>query len=300
MNIRLASLVLALAPAAAFAQHSAPAPDPIAAANAAARAEYAHARSAMFARVGPVIVVYEGDKVVLLRNGARTEKRFVAPSDADLKGIAHVPLGLFTALDALGDGTVSAERLDALANLRRAVAAARPALDGRGFTAATLDRQRRILDASLELVDATISRKQARRADARAFARRMAPLVLANVAEAARAQIDGLHAVVSAWRRELTADEWRALRVVVIGVHMARDEELATQYFLRLLGEPTEGRRVVYAEGLWDEARALDLLATHMIDGSVGAAFFGEDLRMHRDVLGDAAKGYLDELGVEP
>jgi hypothetical protein len=302
MNIRLTRLVLALAlvPAPASAQNPAPAPDPIAAANAAARAEYARARSAMLAHVGPVIVVYEGDKVALLRNGARAEKRFVAPSDADLKGVAHVPLGLFTALDTLGDGPVAAERLAALAHLRDTVAAARSALDGRGFAAATLDRQRRILDASLELVDTTISRKQARRADALAFARRMAPLVLANVTEAARAQIDGLHAVVSAWRREMTADEWRALRVVVIGVHMARDEELATQYFLRLLGEPAEGRRVVYAEGLWDESRALDLLGTHMIDGRVGAAFFGEDLRMHRDVLGDAAKAYLDELGVEP
>jgi hypothetical protein len=302
MNVRLTyvALALALSPAAAFAQKPAPAPDPIAAANAAARAEYARARAEMLARVGPVIVVYEGDKVVLLRSGARTEKRFVPPSDADLKGVAHVPLGLFAALDALGDGPVAPERLDALSRLRDAVAAARAALAGRGFAPATLERQHRILDASLDLLDATISRKQTSRADARAFARRMAPLVLANVAEAARAQVDGLHAVVSEWRREMTDDEWRALRVVVVGVHMARDGELATAYFLRLLGEPAEGRRVVYAEGLWDEARALDLLATHMIDGSVGAAFFGEDLRMHRDVLGDAAKAYLDEIGVGP
>lgn len=302
MNIRLSRIVLALAlvPTVALAQKPAPAPDPIAAANTVARAEYARARSAMLAHVGPVIVVYEGDKAVLLRNGARTEKRFVVPSDADLKGVAHVSLGLFTMLDALGDGPVEAERLAALSHMRAAIVAARSALDGRGFAAATLDRQRRILDASLEVVDTTVGRKEARRADALAFARRMAPLVLANVAEAARAQIDGLHAVVSAWRREMTADEWRALRVVVIGVHMARDEELATQYFLRLLGEPAEGRRVVYAEGLWEEARALEMLATHMIDGSVGSAFFGQDLRMHRDVLGDAAEAYLDELGIEP
>ena len=126
------------------------------------------------------------------------------------------------------------------------------------------------------------------------------PLVLANVAEAARAQLDGLHAAVSAWRREMTDDEWRTLHVVVIGVHMAREDELATQYFLRLLGEAEEGRRVVYTEGLWDEQRVLDLLGTHVVDGSVGAAFFGSAMRMHRDVLGDAARVYLDELAVEP
>src|SRR5256885_2131277 len=119
-------------------------------------------------------------------------------------------------------------------------------------------------------------------------------------ATAARAKSAGLHAAASAWRREMSADEWRALHVVVIGVHMARDEELATQYFLRLLGEPAEGRRVVYAEGLWDESRALDLLATHIMDGLVGAAFFGSDLRMHRVVFSDAARTYLDGLAVAP
>jgi hypothetical protein len=300
MKIYLACLVLALVPAVAIAQQPAPAPDPIAAANAVARAEYARARAAMLAKAGPVVVCYEGDKVALLRNGVRIEKRFVAPSDADLKGIAHVPLGIFAALDATGDGEVAADRLSDLSKLRDAVAAARASIASRGFSPATLDRQQRILDASLEIVDAAIASKKSNRADARAFARRMAPLVLANVAEAARAQIDGLHAVVSTWRSEMTPEEWSALRVVVVGVHMARDGELATQYFLRLLGEPAEGRRVVYAEGLWEEARALDLLATHMIDGNVGVAFFGQDLRMHRDVLGDAAKTYLDELAIEP
>src|SRR5689334_14077180 len=103
MNNHLARLVLAvaLAPTAALAQSPAPAaaPDPLAAANAASRAEYARPKADTLARVGPVIVVYEGDKVVLLRGGARAERKFVPASDADLKAVGHVPLGLFTALD---------------------------------------------------------------------------------------------------------------------------------------------------------------------------------------------------------
>ena len=283
-----------------LAQGAAPAPDPLVAANTAARAEYARAKASLVARTTPVIVVYEGDHVVLIRNGTRVERRFVPPSDADLKAVDHVPLGVFAALDSLGDGPVSADRVEDLTKFRAAVAAARAAVDTRGFSAATLERQRQILDASLAALDAVIASREAHRADTIAYAHRMGPLVLANVSEAARAQIDGLHAVVTAWRREMTADEWHALHVVVIGVHMARDGELATQYFLRVLGEAAEGRRVVFAEGLWEEPRAIDLLGTHMLDGSVGAAFFGNDLRMHRDVLGDAARSYLDELAVEP
>jgi hypothetical protein len=77
---------------------------------------------------------------------------------------------------------------------------------------------------------------------------------------------------------------------------MPREDLVVTQYFLRLLHEPKEGRRVVYAESMWEEPKALDLLGTHLLDGSVGDAFFGDYMRMHRDLLGDAAKAYLREL----
>jgi len=92
----------------------------------------------------------------------------------------------------------------------------------------------------------------------------------------------------------MTAEDWRALRVVIIGSHMAREGEVAEQYFLRLLGEAGEGDRVVYAEGLWQPRDALDLLATHRVDLGAGAAFFGEPMRMHRDILGDGARRWLD------
>jgi hypothetical protein len=91
----------------------------------------------------------------------------------------------------------------------------------------------------------------------------------------------------------MTPDEWKALHVIVMVAHMPRDEELTVQYFQRLLDEPIEGHRIICAEGLWEEPRALDLLATHLIDGSAGAAFFGDVMRMHRDLLSDAARVYL-------
>ncbi len=129
-----------------------------------------------------------------------------------------------------------------------------------------------------------------------AFTRGMAPLVMENVTEATRAQLDATHAQVSAWRRDLSPQEWNQLHVVIIGPHMPRENLVVMQYFLRLLHEPREGRRVVYAESLWMEPQALDLLGTHLLDGSVGEAFFGDYMRMHRDLLGDAARQYLPRL----
>jgi hypothetical protein len=124
----------------------------------------------------------------------------------------------------------------------------------------------------------------------------MAPLLMENVTEATRAQLDAAHAQVSAWRRDLSPQEWDQLHVVIIGPHMPREKLVVMQYFLRLLHEPSEGRRVVYAESLWEEPQALDLLGTHLLDGSVGEAFFGDYMRMHRDLLGEAATPYLTRL----
>ena len=120
------------------------------------------------------------------------------------------------------------------------------------------------------------ARRRFSRSSLLAFTRDMAPLVTQYVTEATHAQLDATHAQVSAWRRDLSPREWSQLHVVIIGPHTPREDLVVTQYFLCLSGEPREGRRVVYAESLWEEPKALDLLGTHLLDGSVGEAFFGD------------------------
>jgi hypothetical protein len=68
----------------------------------------------------------------------------------------------------------------------------------------------------------------------------------------------------------------------------------ATQYFARLLGENGEGKRIVYAESIFEESRALNLLGAHLLDTRIGSAFFDDAGRMHRDLLSDAAREYLN------
>jgi hypothetical protein len=102
---------------------------------------------------------------------------------------------------------------------------------------------------------------------------------------------------VRAWRATLTNDEWKRLTVIVPGGQLPRrDDQAAVQYFARRLGGSGEGRRVLYAVGLGDRQRALGLLGTHLVDTGLGAAFFGDPARTHRDPLRDAAKEALDEL----
>jgi hypothetical protein len=74
---------------------------------------------------------------------------------------------------------------------------------------------------------------------------------------------------------------------------MAREQEASMQYFQRLLHQSGEGDRVIFAEGLWDESKALDLLATHLTDTAASRAFFGDPARLHRDLLSDGAKAWI-------
>jgi hypothetical protein len=269
-------------------------PPALTALNNAFRAAYTDAKTRVLASSGPTLIV-NGDRFALLRDGRRVEANVGAPVYDPVKTIAHIPLAIYVTLTP-GDGALGDDRLKTLAGLRQLIPPAERSLDTLKLSAATLARQKQIVAASLAFLDDVVGTRKFVRSSLLAFTRGMAPLVMENVTEATRAQLDATHAQVSAWRRDLSPREWSQLHVLIVGPHMPRQDLVVTQYFLRLLHEPREGRRVVYAESLWEEPQALDLLGTHLLDGSVGEAFFGDYMRMHRDLLGDAASQYLPRL----
>ena len=269
-------------------------PPALTALNDAFRAAYADARSRVLKASGPTLIV-NGDNFSLLRGGQRVEANVGTAIYDPVKTIAHIPLAIYVTLTP-GDGGVDNDRLRTLTDLRKLIPPAEASLDALKLSAATLARQKRIVAASVAFLDDVTRQHEFARSMLLAFTRRMAPLVMENVTEATRAQLDATHAQVSAWRRDLSPQEWNQLHVLIIGPHMPRENLVVTQYFLRLLHEPREGRRVVYAESLWEEPQALGLLGTHLLDGGAGEAFFGDYMRMHRDLLGDAASQYLVRL----
>ena len=229
------------------------------------------------------------------RAGRRSDAAINVPKYHLVKTIAHIPLAIYVALTP-GEGALDTQRLKTLEDLGRLVPPARASLEGLRLPAQVLARQERIIRESLAFLEQVTGERKFARKGLEAFTRRMSPLVMENVADATRAQLDSLHAQVSAWRREMTAQEWDRLHVLIVAAHMPRDGSLHVQYFARLLHEPIEGRRIVVAESLWEEPKAMELYGSHLLDGSIGQAFFGNPIRMHRDLLADAAKEYLTKL----
>jgi len=273
----LAALLGACATRSAVSPPPKPPPTALQALNLAARADYAQARTRMLQSAGPILLV--SDKLILIQGDRREEAPLSPPGFDELKSIAHAPLGMH-ALFALGPADPA--RLE---ELRAAIRRVQSELPSMPLNAAQRARQQRILEASLQL-DA--------RDQLAPYEKAMAPLLLENAREAARDQVDLLHAGVKLFRRQL-GEDFDRLHVVIIAGHMPRPGLLALAYFERLLGE-AEGNRIVYAEEKWAEKDALTLLGTHLIDGSIGQGFFGEPLRMHRDLLADAAAERIQEI----
>ena len=284
---------------AAFVRSPAPAQssggDELARLNDVVRTIYSRAKARERAAV-PAVIVAQNSELTLLHGSGRASAPILPPVYHTLKVVDHVGLGLHVLL-ARADGMLDETTVATLSALSQQLERAQEAVARSGLTPAQTSRQLRIFAEARLFARRALATKRVDRAELVAFDRTLAPLLLENVFDAARAQLDAIHAAVTSWRAQLSEAEWRGLRVVVTGPHMARQGNVMTQYFTALLGEGREeGGRVIYAEAVSDETRALDLLATHLVDGDLSFAFFEDPDRMHRDLLSDAARAYVLEL----
>ncbi len=278
--------------------------DPLCALNEVFHDAYDALREEVLASLGPVIAQIE-DLLILRFRG----QRLVGPARTrryhELKAISHLPLALHVLLahrqGPLDEGTRG--RLTALHQLATRVA---DSLESRGFPPEALARQRRLVEASQAFIDGLLTRGHLTPGELVAFTRERNPDLLGNAEDAARDQLETMHATVEAWKERMTPAERTQLRAVVGVSHMSRPGNVALQYFSIALGENWEGRfdqedlqpgkRVLAAESAVDEPSAFALLATHALDARVASRFFGEKTRMERDLLADAAERILSEM----
>jgi hypothetical protein len=266
---------------------------------------YVARRAAALAAAGPVILHLGGDRLVLLRNGERLEALVTNARYHELKSMAHVVFALFLMLAPV-DGAVDDALAAQLTAYRTLLRRAEATIEGRFGSAAQRDRQRRILDRALALLDAVVVERRLPRSALRRLVEAERADVIVNVREAAREEVTLLHAQVEAWKARMSAAELSRLRVVIDTAHMARPGNLAVQYFQAALGEPyagrradervAEGERVIVTESGQGADRALALLGAHLVDRSAAEAFFGDPLRLDRDLLSDGAEDAIREL----
>ncbi|MCW5551266.1 MAG: hypothetical protein KIS67_03765 [Verrucomicrobiae bacterium] len=277
--------------------------DPLATLNTAFRTAYADLRSKVVQKSSPVII-QSGDKMVLIKNGVRTEASAFTSRYHELKSVAHVPLALYVMLVSGADARMDTPQLNHLRAYRSLVMKGRDSLAGRGFGPDQLACQFRILDRSIALIDATLGNGLVTKAELREFTRGQKEDILRNAYEAAEDQVNTMDQQFKAWQAEMTPEERKELRAAVSSVHMARVGNIAMQYFSVALDEPFEGRfeaeeikdsdfRLIFTESVFDESEILNAVGSHIVDADIGHSFFADRQRMHRDLLADAAEDIL-------
>ncbi len=251
---------------------------------------YAGARDGVRHQV-PILVVLPSE-LALHHQNQRQSVGYSRASFARAKSAAHVAVALF----ALTCAESKAEQSrTAVARLLEHLAAA---LDGAPppERAAVDDEIEALLERCLLFARVARERKPSERLRAE-FASDAGPRILRITELATCEQIAGLHQEVEAIFSKLSAADQAELQVVVVGDHQARARSLGMQYFKRRFQEQAEtDQRVTYGENITDEEEAISLVATRRLDKRIAQAFFGDENRLQRDVLGDAAKRCLDEM----
>jgi hypothetical protein len=294
--IAAAALALSLAACAGTgAPPPAPARDALVSLNDTFRATYRETRAWRLSRLDPVVIV-QFDDLHLIRAGQTRTERFTPPIYHEYKAIAHIPLALYMKLAPLPGRPFDKATLDWLTAYLKQIQAAAKSLDGRpGWTPEQLALHRKIAAESEKFIEKIGGAEQVSEDDLTNYARAMRPLVLASADAAAKAQLDGLHALVTKWRAEL-GPRWTHVDVVVLGPKQPRPGNVQYEYFKRAMGPGAEGRRLWYAEGIFDKDGGYTLLGTILIDRGASITFFNDPKRLERDLLADAAQKHLNRL----
>lgn len=252
-------------------------------------------------QMNKALIVVHGERMLFF-HGSREPQTITGirpPLYTKLKTLGHVPLAIYSLLTLeAGAPVLSDETLTQLSEYRNRLVDCAATLDAREHVeGGELPRPVTVYERSLAFLDTVIERLRVSETALDAFTAGMTDDLHCLFAAAARAQLDAVHERIRALRETvLTPREWKDLRVVVMGPHMAHKDDLFLQYFAHVLHTPLyTDKRLVYFEGD-DEDGALALLGTTLIDGRLSRAFFGEENRMHRDILSNAAKRYLSEL----
>jgi hypothetical protein len=270
--------------------------------NVAARESYAAARAQALKSDQPVFLVT--DTVTLIRGEDLGSLPYTPPIYHYLKSISHLPLGVYSAAIGQIESPTDQRWMERLRTLLKQVNSTETELARASFTELQRVRQQDILSLSRTYLEEVLTREKTDMASVNIYARKIAPLLLANAADAASVQVDALDQAVRELSKKLKPGEFEKAVAVITGPKTPREGNLQFQYFVFAFGSGSAGTRVLYMESIFDRDAALNVLKTVLNDREASQAFFGEKYRLERDLMADGATVELMRrfgyLGTQP
>ena len=255
--------------------------------NLTARESYAAARALALKNDQPVFLVT--DTITLIRGEDLGSLPYTPPLYDHLKSISHLPLGAYSASMGLLGNPTDKSWMDRLKALLNQLNNAQVDLPKASFTELQRVRQQNILSLSRAFLDDILMRETTDIASINRYSRAVAPLLLANAADAANVQIAALDQAVHELNKKLKPGEFEKAIAVITGPKTPREGNLQFQYFVYAFGAGSAGTRVLYMESIFDREAALGVLKTVLNDRVASQAFFGDTYRLERDMMADGA-----------
>lgn len=262
------------------------------------RSTYVQARDQTLRDTGPVIFVQSED-LILFYDGKPIKSAPPLSDYRTLTTVSHLTLTIFLLLEPYGEGPLSESRIDSLKTLQNLTKSMQSELSERlAENPDMVESQKRVIAKTLSLIKQIIAQKSWSTKDLDDFLDDVKPQILQNIKLAAKFRIDHFHRQIVIWKQNISTEDWDRLHVIVSGPAMPRKNNLAVQYFSKLLGVRGEGEKIIYAESVFQPTRAMQILGTNLLDAQIGEGYFGDPWRMHRDLLGNAAAVYLDGVSL--
>ncbi|MET7300551.1 hypothetical protein [Embleya sp. NPDC005575] len=208
------------------------------------RTYYDALRAELIHQLSPVIIVqndYRGGRYTLIHDGAQESLHPVSDMFESAKSIAHAPLGIYSIIapylshripDLPGSTRLDRHDLDMVAfkgpgttdwlgplrSFATTLAGARRQLGDARMPHGLEASSTRILDASLEFVDASVRRSSIDMTSFESYTSRLTNDIAINIEHAAQAQIEGVEALMTRWRDQVGAADWPGLYIVVLSI----------------------------------------------------------------------------------
>jgi hypothetical protein len=247
---------------------------------------------------GSSVLLFTQNKLITYHNGNKEEQNYLPPAYHQLKATDHYPISLYLTLQPIEGQKLTNSIKDYLINSSKLLQENLNNLDNKTLPENIIEAQRAVFTESIKYIDQVLSQGRVDSDKLNQYVRLMSPKMVENVNLAAAAELSSLNEII---KNLLTKDKWESLYVVVGGVHQSRNRELVTQYFDHVFNEPQGPgaeleNRVIYLESTTgDESEAFSLLARHILDRKIAAAFFKDPMRLQTDALSDAADFWLWE-----
>jgi hypothetical protein len=218
-----------------------------------------------------------------------------------VKSISHISFGIYVTLTNNGYGPLAEEVRTDLACQLELIDQGTAVLDHLDIPPEFVALQRATLKSAADILQDILECGVIEEERVQEFGRISAPLYLENAALAARLELSELHRVIGRWKAQVGSEDWHKIHVVICAAHQARYRETTKQYFQRIFHEiesldANYENRVIYAEHIYDNEAALQLLARHLVDQKTSIALFGDRSRLQEDLMADGASAYLEVL----